>query len=208
MDYMGKPVVVGIPLAPDFKADARIITTVERWDRGDTAETYYASTAFPTLGRDKIVSYAQYRLPHPTHILFIDSDVLPRPNTLEKLLELDKDIVTGVYPMTTKRGLSWSVTKDDDFMTEIDDLPTNPFKVKYCGFGVVLVKYSVFEAIEWPYWKNEFVSGQIVKGEDIYFCDKVREAGFDIWCEPKVKCSHIRITNLMSIVNNLKGKKQ
>ncbi len=204
MDYMGCPIVVGMPLPPDHKADVRIIATLERWDRSKLAETYYAATAFPTLGRDKIVAYAKYRIPNPTHILFIDSDVLPRPNTLDRLLDLDKDIVTGVYPMTTKRSITWSVARDDDFTIEIDDLPRNPFKVKYCGFGCVLVKFKVFEKLEWPYWKNEFKPGQITKGEDIYFCDKAREAGFDIWCEPKVKCSHIRMTNLMNIVNNLK----
>ncbi len=204
MDYMGKPIVVGMPLPSDHKADVRIITTIERWDRTKFAETYYSVTAFPTLGRDQIVSYAKYRLPNPTHILFIDSDVLPRPNTLDRLLDLDEDIVTGVYPMTAKKAIMWSVTKDDDFTIELNDLPRNPFKVKYCGFGCVLVKMKVFEKLEWPYWKNEFKPGQITKGEDIYFCDKAREAGFDIWCEPKVKCSHIRITNLMNIVNNLK----
>ncbi len=203
MDYMGSPVLVGMPLPPDQKADVRIITTLERWDRSKLAETYYSATAFPTLGRDQIVAYAKYRIPNPTHILFIDSDVLPRPNTLDKLLELDKDIVTGVYPMTTKKSITWSVVKDD-LMVELDELPRNPFKVKHCGFGCVLVKMKVFEKLEWPYWKNEFQPGQITKGEDIYFCDKAREAGFDIWCEPKVKCSHIRITNLMNIVNNLK----
>ena len=208
MDYVGKPIIVGIPLPPDHKADARIITTVERWDRGDNAETYYSATAFPELGRDKIVSYANYRKPSPTHILFIDSDVLPRSNTLDKLLEIDKDVVTGVYPMTTRNGMTWSVSRDDDIMVGLDELPDNPFKVKHCGFGIMLVKYKVFEQIEWPYWKNEFAPGQIVKGEDIYFCDKAREAGFDIWCAPKVKCSHVRITNLMSIVNKMKGNLQ
>ncbi len=203
-----KPVVVGMPLPSDYKADARIITTLERWDRGDTAETYYAVSGFPTLGRDRIVSYAQYRIPAPTHILFVDSDVLPRSNTLEKLLKLDKDIVTGVYPITTKGGMFWSVTKDDEFKMNIEDLPSNPFKIKYCGFGIVLVKYEVFEKLEWPYWKNEFAPGQITKGEDVYFCDKAREAGYDIWCEPKVKCQHIRMANLLSIVNNMKGKIQ
>lgn len=199
--YVGCPVLVGMPLPTDYKADVRIVSVLERWDRTELAETYYVPTAFPTLGRDKIVQYAQYKIPGPTHILFIDSDVLPRAKTLDTLLELDKDIVTGVYPMTSRKGLAWSVAKEDTFMG-IEDLPRNPFKVKYCGFGCVLVKMEVFERLEWPYWKNEFVEGGITKGEDIYFCDKAREAGYDIWCEPKVKCNHIRITSLMNIINN------
>lgn len=207
--YVGCPVMVGVPLPTDYKMDARIVTTIERWDRTELAETYYEPSPFPSLGRDKIVTIAKYRIPPPTHILFIDSDVLPRKSTLEKLLELDKDIVTGVYPMTTSGGLFWSVSREEPFeAVAINELPTNPFKVKFCGFGVVLVRFEVFEKLEWPYWDNEFKPGTIVKGEDIYFCEKARKAGFDIWCDPKVKCNHIRITNLMSVVNNLqKGVK-
>ncbi len=207
--YLGSPILVGVPLPVDNKMDTRITTTIEQWDRTDLVETYYVTSAFPELGRDRIVSYAQYRIPQPTHILFVDSDVLPRTNTLEKLLNLDKDIVTGVYPMTTRNGLFWSVSREEPFNPlGVDDLPDNPFKVKSCGFGIVLIKINVFEKLEWPYWKNEFEPGVIKKGEDIYFCDKVREAGFDIWCDPKVKCNHIRISNLLSIMNNMKGKKQ
>ena len=203
MDCLGKPIIVGMPLPPDYKADARIVALLEKWNNGDTVETYYTPTAFPTLGRDQIVSYAKYRVPSPTHILFVDSDVLPRSSTLERLLKADKDIITGVYPATTKSGLAWSVSKGDGLI-EVGQLPHDPFKVEYCGFGVVLVKFKVFEKLQWPYWKNEFKPGGIVKGEDVYFCDKAREAGYDIWCDPKVKCNHIRIANLMSIVNNIK----
>lgn len=198
--YIGCPILVGMPLSPDYKADVRIIATLEKWDRTESVETYYVPSFHPTLGRDRIVQYALYKFPKPTHILFVDSDVLPRHNTLDRLLDLDKDIVTGVYPMTTRKGLSWSVIRDRDFV-EIEELPDNPFKVKTCGFGIILVKIEVFEKLEWPYWKNTFRPGEIIKGEDVYFCEKAIKAGFDIWCDPKVKCNHIRITNLLSIVN-------
>ncbi len=200
----GCPVVVGMPQPEDYKVDSRIIATLERWDNTELAETYYVPSPFPTLGRDKIVSYAQYRIPLPEYILFVDSDVLPRLGTLEKLLSHEKDIITGVYPMTTKKGLTWSVVREDKFV-EIEDLPDNPFKIQSCGFGIILVKMTVFEKLEWPYWKNIMRPGGIETGEDVYFCQKAIEAGFDIWCDPKVKCNHIRITNLMSIVNNLRS---
>lgn len=203
--YLGCPIIVGVPLSADYMMDTRITTTIEWWDRSDLVETFYSPTDFPTLGRDKIVSYAKYRIPSPTHILFLDSDILPRKNTLERLLEHDKDIISGVYPMVTKNGMSWSISREEPFKAvDIQELPKNPFKIKHCGFGIVLVKYDVFEKLNWPYWKNVFRPGGIEKGEDIYFCEKAREAGFDIWCDPKVKCNHIRITNLMSIINNIK----
>jgi len=203
--YAGCPVIVGMPISEDYKVDVRISTVLERWDRTKLAETYYAPSFFPTLGRDKIVSYAKYRVPAPTHILFVDSDVLPKSKTIEKLMAHDKDIVTGVYPISTKGGLAWSVSREDKFTpVGIEDLPDNLFKIEACGFGCILIKMHVFNELDWPFWENELVPGGIKKGEDIYFCDKVKSAGFDIWCDPMVKCNHIRMTNLMSIVNNLK----
>jgi hypothetical protein len=204
MGLMDKPILVGMPLPADYKADARIVCTVEKWGEDDNTEVYYSVTPFPTLGRDKIVDYAKYRVPSPTHILFVDSDVLPKHNTLQRLLSHDKDIVTGVYPMMTRQGFAWSVTREKDFAIGVDQLPKNLFKVNYCGFGIVLIKFEVFEAIQWPYWKNVFRPGSIEKGEDIYFCEKAKKAGFDIWCDPMVKCNHIRMANYLNIVRNLK----
>jgi len=207
MDYIGCPVVVGMPLPADYKADARIITVLERWDRTELADTYYVPSPFPSLGRDKIVSYAQYRIPTPRYVLFVDADVLPRNNTLDKLLDHDKDIVTGVYPVLNQSEITWSVSRDGQSLCKLDELPTNLFKVKHCGFGITLVRTIVFERLGWPYWKNEYMPGQIVKGEDVYFCEKAIAAGFDIWCDPKIKCNHIRMANYLNVVQNiLKGQ--
>ena len=36
-----------------------------------------------------------------------------------------------------------------------------------------------------------FGSQASVFGEDVIFCRRAREAGFDVWCDPTVKCNHI-----------------
>lgn len=207
--YMGHPILIGIPHRLDYKMDARITTAIELWDREDDKESYYAPTSSPTLGRDCIVQYAKYRVPHPSHILFIDSDVLPRRNTLEALLKHDKDIITGVVPILQKRQLLWNVSKEETWTPlELNELPDNPFKVALCGFGIVLVKYEVFDKLEWPYWKDEFAPGRRTLGQDMYFCNKAVAAGFDIWCDPKVKCDHIRTTGLLHFAKLLMIKEK
>lgn len=208
--YMGRTHLIGIPLGQDYKIDARTADTVNLWDKDEKIEVYYAATPSPEVGRDKIVQYAKYRVPNPSHILFLDADVLPKKNTLTRLLGHDKDIITGVYPMSQNGELRWSVSRDEDFRgVAIDGLPREPFKVQACGFGVVLVKFEVFERLEWPYWKNEYSPGTIEMSEDIYFCKKALEAEYDIWCDPFVKCNHIRMANYLQFVNNvLKGQKQ
>ena len=47
-------------------------------------------------------------------------------------------------------------------------------------------------------------------GADIYFFDKARAAGYDLWVDPKVKCGHFRMVDLLGVVKNyvLKGNKQ
>ena len=202
--YMGKSILVGVPLGNDYKIDARIKDTLSLWEYTiDKVEVYHPVSSSPELGRDMIMSYAKYRIPNPSHILFLDCDILPRKATIDRLLKMDKDIVMGVYPMSQDGKIKWSVSTSDVYEgIVLDKLPRNPFKIKSGGFGVCLIKYEVFEHLEWPYWKNIYVPGGVKMGEDIYFCKKAREAGYDIWCDPLVKCGHIRITNLFNIVQS------
>lgn len=202
-------IIIGVPINLDWKMDARITSLVECWDRDKDKESTYVPCGDPAAGRDRIVYTTMYRIPRPSHILFLDADVLPRRNTLKKLLEHDKDIVTGVYNIAQEGKLYWSVSRDETFSAiDLEELPKNPFKVTLCGFGVVLIKTEVFEKLEWPYWENIRTPGGVKRGEDLYFCRKARDAGFDIWCDPKVKCNHVRMSGLLSIASEqLKFKK-
>ncbi len=199
-------ILIGIPVKPDNLVDNRLPSVVENLAG---VEVIYAATHSPALGRDKIVQHAFYMIPRPSHILFIDSDVIVRPNTLRTLLAHDKDIVCGVAPLELRGKLSWNVSREPCKKrftpVEIGELPSNTFKATQIGFGVVLVKTDVFDNLEWPYWKFEYKPGHVTKGEDIYFSDKVLEAGYDLWVDPKVKCEHSRCAGLLSIIKNMKG---
>jgi len=203
-------VVVGCPLPSSFRADARTIGMLEAW-RAKNVVTYYPSSDGAEIGYDRIVSFAQRIEPRPTHILFVDYDVLPRSNTLKALLSHDKDIVSGVYPMVRKFNLAWCLSRDEEFkMMDIEDLPDNPFKVHVAANGMLLVKMEVFDTLEWPYWKTDFGEDRLKKGADIYFFEKARAAGYDLWVDPKVKCGHFKMVDLLGLVNTYvtKGKKQ
>ena len=207
--FAGRPVLVGMPLAPHHQSDTRIISLLEAWDRKVGVETYYVPSPHTALGRDKIVMYAKKRIPRPSHILFVDHDVLARPNTLKKLMEHDKDVVAGVYPMMQNCKLSWCLSREETFTgLPIDDLPNNPFKTKFIGCGIMLVKMEVFDNLPWPYWKDIFMPGRKLVGEDLYFCQLLRKKGYDIWVDPKIKCNHFRTVDLLGIaMNYVKGKK-
>ncbi len=203
-------VLIGCPLSPTFRADARTIGMLEAWQSKNSI-TYYPSSGASEIGYDMIVKFARKITPKPTHILFVDYDVLPRSNTLTKLLEHDKDIVCGTYPIIQKFKVSWCISRCEPFkLMEIDELPTNPFKVHVGSNGMMLTKMEVFDNIEWPYWKNKYQDDGVQMGADIYFFEKVKAAGYDIWVDPKITCGHFKMVDLLGIAKNyvMKGNKQ
>jgi hypothetical protein len=50
---------------------------------------------------------------------------------------------------------------------------------------------SVFNKLTRPYFPMSFDDkGQVTVSEDIGFCEKAKDAGFDIWCDPTVEVKH------------------
>ncbi|GAI66965.1 unnamed protein product, partial [marine sediment metagenome] len=60
-------------------------------------------------------------------------------------------------------------------------------KIGGAGAGFLLVKREVFEKIPYPWFS--FERG----GEDLYFCDKARRHGFEIWADMSVLLGHLRL---------------
>lgn len=71
-------------------------------------------------------------------------------------------------------------------MEDVDVLP----------HGCVMVHRSVYEKIPQPHYIQDFIPEQNLEiGEDIYFCKKARDAGFQVWCDHELsrEISHIGI---------------
>tara|TARA_A100000172_G_scaffold11851_2_gene6322 strand:- start:2094 stop:2960 length:867 start_codon:yes stop_codon:yes gene_type:complete len=120
----------------------------------------------------------------------------------------EREIVAGWY--CTEDGKTTSVAHwldEDDFRTNggvmnhetIDSISKRkkPFTVDYTGFGWLLIKNGVFEHEGMPYpWfapkMQIFESGEVqdMCGEDVSFCLDAKEAGFEIWCDPRIRVGH------------------
>lgn len=124
-----------------------------------------------------------------THLLFIDSDMLFPSDALEQLLAHDKDIVGVEYHK--RRFPLETVTA---YMPDIEPSETELFKVGIAGTGFLLIKTDVFKNPKMD--KNWFsfgrnAEGKNVIGEDGWFCNTARDAGYDIWVDPVVKMLHL-----------------
>lgn len=133
-----------------------------------------------------------------SHLMMIDDDMIFPSNTLDTLLLNDKDFVGVLAHSRCLPPLPVVTTFDQDEISTADRLlgkynfPETLFKVKGIGGGVVLIKTDVFNKVSRPWFANEnYDTGMTKVGEDYYFCNKVLDAGIDIWCDPTLKIGHI-----------------
>lgn len=128
-----------------------------------------------------------------THIFFVDHDVVFGEDTIERLLALDKEVVSGVYNYRhlPKMPILWNKAPSGEMYNVIADLmPTKPFKCWGVPGGCLLIKMSVFNRLEKPYFEFGYKDGQVMS-EDLVFCEKLEKAGIDRWVEPSIKIGHI-----------------
>ncbi len=131
------------------------------------------------------------------YMFWVDSDVYFSPADFERLLAHDKDIVSGVYAMMH----GYNENKELLISMSAADLTNNLYgadahgmqKALWFGFGFCLIKRGVFEKIERPWFPTEkrIMAGKPgVSGEDICFCLKAGEAGFDLWVDCSLRLPH------------------
>ena len=148
----------------------------------------------------------------------LDEEGKERTTVVGQQLVVDESkqrpIVSGWY--CTEDGRTTSVAhwlEEDDFANNggvmnhetLDTIQkrTKPFTVDYAGFGWLLIQKGVFEdfdengkkKIEYPWFAPKmqvFESGNVqdMCGEDVSFCLDAKEAGFEIWCDPRIRVGH------------------
>jgi len=137
------------------------------------------------------------------YIMWIDSDIIFKPEDFMKLVNRDVDIVSGLYKRTpefyTAVRYNPSVTLKDIVEISEPDIEgqTDLIEVSLCGLGFMLVKKGVFESLERPWFLHpvaDFLGATTSISEDAYFCMKAQEAGFKLWVDPTVRVGHEKLT--------------
>jgi hypothetical protein len=137
------------------------------------------------------------------YLMWIDSDMVFAPAQFQRLLNHQKDIVAGIYSMADGKEFATVPEWDEEYFkangcfkflnkAEIEG-KNELFKVSYTGMGFMLVKKGVFEAMEYPWFKPlEKQIGDMVDFtmEDVSFCLRAKESGFDIWVDPAIIVGH------------------
>jgi len=181
------------------------------------ASTKKIELQFGTIGNESLVTRARNTLVQLfmdgdyTHLMFIDADISFDPESIFRMLDLDKEVVTGVYPRKT---IDWTKAikkvKNNPNISE-EELHsaslqynlnvTEPDKIKVeKGFievldgatGFMLIKRNVFKKMALAYPDLKFTSDQHLndphdKRFDYHDTSNWNYAFFDTMIEPETK---------------------
>lgn len=150
--------------------------------------------------RNKIVQFALEK--KVKYLWFVDDDVAVPTFASKRLIydleSADDDVMVagGVYVtkqddlpepcvfMENGMGAHWKWKKGD------------VFECSGIGTGCMMIKTEVFQHLEQPWFKTVdtmHTNGKVVSEtmtDDLYFCNKVKNAGYKILCDGNVLCVH------------------
>lgn len=138
-------------------------------------------------------------------LIWIDSDISWKVEDFKKIYESDKDIVSGAYMIGSGDVMAYKKILNKAFTFEEIKNEIDLIKIEACGLGFAAVKQGVFESLSRPWFQAAMTSvffedGKQVEfpimGEDISFCKRALDNGFEIWLDPTVKVTHHKTMQL------------
>lgn len=143
------------------------------------------SSAIAKLRQDITVSALEQKC---DYIVFVDSDQTFPRHTVRQLIAADKDVIgcniavkrLPSLPTARKYDVKHPLTGDIVYTTPTS---TGLEKIWRLGFGVMLIKATIFEKLDLPYFNFSWRPETGFIGEDWYFCEKLEKAGIDLWID-------------------------
>ena len=167
----------------------RSLIELEGWLR-DNGVAYAVKIISGTLvhcARDNLARHAVNN--HFDEVLWIDSDMVFDRHLYEDLAMSGKDICCGLFISRHYPYVS-CVFSQIIPVERITDYPEDTFRVAGCGFGAVLMKTKVLEDVMNTH-KGQVFLPDARTGEDLAFCQRATDCGYEIWCEPTARVGHV-----------------
>lgn len=124
---------------------------------------------------------------------FIDDDHAFNGDILKRLLSHEKDITASLYLQRVQPFAPIAYGSFDEKTGKYIPIDLTKYKtddlvpIRAAGTGGMLVRSEVFRALKDPWF--EVTEG--LGSEDLPFCEKAREAGFELYCDLGAKLAHI-----------------
>jgi hypothetical protein len=142
----------------------------------------YAERVHNLMGFDMLAS--DY-----THVIILDSDHRHPANIVQHLCRYviddpEKKIVGGLNYRRTPPYSPCVLVEYDGKLARPVEWEGGLHEVESIGTANIMISREIFEKIEPPWFLNEYSAAlHTTGGYDTYFCNKVRAAGYKIWCD-------------------------
>ena len=132
------------------------------------------------------------------YVLWLDSDMVFAPDTLIRMLKVckdnDIDFLTAVCfrrkpPYTPCLFDRLEKVEKGASYTALLSVPEGLFKVGGCGFAGVLMSSDVLLSVQSKF--GRMFDPMDGFGEDVSFCWRARQCGYDIWCDSSIEFGHV-----------------
>jgi len=124
-----------------------------------------------------------------TDVLWLDADMVFQDTLVDDLQFSGKSFVSGIAHGRRPPHQSCLFTEVYPQIKRFAEYPSNTFRVAGCGFGCVLMKTDILRAIWDRHGTCFFPTREL--GEDLAFCQRATEGGYEIYAEPSVRLGHI-----------------
>ena len=154
---------------------------------GISFETKYIPGSLVYAARDKLAKHAVNN--HFDEVLWIDSDMVFNRHLYEDLHVHGKDMICANF-ISRHNPYVTCVFSSVEPVDRITELPDEPFQVAACGFGCVLMKAQILKDVLVTHDGQAFLP-KAKTGEDVAFCQRATDCGYQIWCDPLTRVGHV-----------------
>lgn len=193
-------ILIAIPCMDQVPAPfAQSLAMIRKPDNDQVACAFQMGSLIYTSRNNLALQAMQLEM---DYVLWLDSDMVFPQNLLvdmkQTMDEKGLDFLSGLYfrrvpPFTPV--LFDQLDFDNEGVcqwNEFTDIPDDLFQVGGCGFGAVLIKTDVLFEVQCKYETMFTPLGNT--GEDLSFCWRARQCGYDIWCDPSQELGHVGYT--------------
>lgn len=148
------------------------------------------------------------------YVLMVDNDVTIPANALPQLLDDPKDVTLGYYAHRDTNNrysgrtcicrlyqpdgeLYFNYPLESEYTAdEMHGMEASgKYKVQIHGggMGCAFIKTDIFRKLSYPWydWVNYGDAHRGMLSEDLYFCEKCKQAGIPIYTDTRVACGHL-----------------